>query len=116
MRYSEARERPRARHAEAVGQAHQTAFLLHQLLVDRVQLLDEQLDTRVVECQRLDVDDDFVTHLFVGLLLLARDLLALHLRFDALLLQLAQFLVRVGDALKGFEDLWLQLGLHGRER
>ncbi len=59
-----------ARHAVGFGQAHQLAFLADELLVDAVELLDEALDTVVVERQALHVDDDLVAQLVVGLLLL----------------------------------------------
>ena len=43
--------------AVALGEAQQPAFELHQALVDVVELLDEALDARGVERQRLHVGD-----------------------------------------------------------
>src|SRR5690606_7975191 len=62
--------------AVAVGQPHELAFEAHQPLVDGIKLLDEALDAVVVELQALDVRDDLLAQLGIGLLLLARALLA----------------------------------------
>ncbi len=82
----------------------------------RVELLDQALDAGVVERQALDVLDDLVAELVVGLLLLAIELLARHLHLDLLVLQLAQLLVGAGDVVEGLEHLRLELGLHGGKR
>ena len=98
------------------SKAHQLAFLADQLLVDAVELLDEALDTVVVERQALHVDDDFIAQLVVGLLLLLGAGFAGHLLLELLVLLLAQLLVGAGDAVEGFQNLRLQLGFHGCQR
>src|SRR5206468_12214259 len=46
-----------ARDAVAIAEAQQAAFERDQLLVDVVELLDEGIDTRLIEAQRLHLDD-----------------------------------------------------------
>ncbi len=82
-----------ARHAVAVGEAHETALEADEAAVDRVELLDEALDARVVEREALHVGDDLLAQLVVGLLLLARALLARDLLLELLVLLLAELLV-----------------------
>ena len=105
-----------ARHAVAFGQPHQPAFEADQALVDVVELLDQRLDAVLVERQRLHVGDDLVLELLVVALLRGRERLVLQPVLDVLILQPAQLLVVVGDAVEGLEHLRLELGLHRRER
>ena len=104
-----------ARHAIALGQAHQAAFEADQALVDVVELLDQRLDAVLVERQRLHVGDDLFLELLVLALLGGRERRVLQLGLDVLVLQPAQLLVGVGDAVEGLEHLRLQLGFHGRQ-
>ena len=105
-----------ARHAVVVGKPHQLALEADEPPVDGVELLDQALDTVVVERQALDVGDDLAADLLVGLLLLARALLSRDLLLELLVLLAAQLLVVGGDLVEGLEHLGLQLGLHRRER
>src|SRR5262249_1593857 len=49
--------------AVAFGKAHQAAFVRHEALVDVVELLDERIDARLVEPQRLHLGDDLFLQL-----------------------------------------------------
>ena len=102
--------------AIALGQPHQPAFRGDQALVDVVELLDQGVDARLVERQGLHVGDDLVLELLVLAVLRGRERRVLQPVLDVDVLQAAQLLVVVGDAVEGFEHLRLQLGLHGRER
>src|SRR3954462_3852165 len=62
-----------ARDAVAVAEAQQAAFERDQLLVDVVELLDQRIDTGLVQPQRLHLDDDFVLQLLVLALLVRRE-------------------------------------------
>ena len=99
----------------AVAEAQQAAFERDELLVDVVELLDQRVDTRLVEAQRLHLDDDLVLELAVLALLVRRQRGtmrgALELVLDVLLLKLAQLLVAVGDLVEDLDDLGLELGL-----
>ena len=105
-----------ARDAVAVAEAQQAALERDQLLVDVVELLDQRIDTGLVQPQRLHLDDDFVLQLLVFALLRRRQRLVLQLVGNVLLLQAAQLLVVVGDLVEGLDHLRLQLGLDGGER
>src|SRR5690606_28483293 len=76
----------------------------------------EALDAVVVELQALDVRDDLLAQLGIGLLLLARALLARDLHLQVAILLFAQLFVGIRDAVEGLQDLRLELGLHGRQR
>ncbi len=103
-------------HTITVGKPHQTALETDEALIDRIKLFDEAFDTRVIQRQRLHIDDNFVADFFISLLLLARALFARHLLFQLLILLLAQLLVGVGDAVEGFKNLRLQLRFHRGQR
>ena len=101
-----------AAHAVAFGQAQQPAFVLHQALVDVVELLDQRLDARRVERQRLHRRDQLVLELLVAALLAGRQRAGRGQPvLDLLVLQLAQLLVGVGDDVEGRHHLRAQLRL-----
>ena len=102
--------------AVALGQPHQPAFVGHQALVDVVELLDQRVDARLVEPQRLHLGDDLVLELLVFALLRRRQRGRAQAELDVLLLQAAQPLEGVGDVVEGLDDLGLELGLDRRER
>ena len=102
--------------AVAFGKPHQPAFVGHEALVDVVELLDERIDARLVEPQRLHLGDDLFLELLVFALLRRRQRGVLQAEFDVLLLQAAQALERVGDGVEGLDHLRLELGLDGGER
>ena len=105
------------RDAIAFGEPHQPALVLHQPLVDVVELLDQRLDARLVERQRLHRLDELVLQLLVAALLAGRQRAGGGQPvLDLLVLQLAQLLVGVGDDVEGLHDLRAQLGFHGGER
>src|SRR6185369_2683306 len=61
-----------ARNAVRVAQAEQAVLVRNELLVDVVELLDERIDTQLVEPQRLHLGDDIVLQLLVLALLRRR--------------------------------------------
>ena len=102
--------------AVAFGQPHQPAFVADQPLVDVVELLDQRVDARLVEPQRLDLLDDLFLELLRLALLRRRQRLVLELVLDVELLQAAQPLERVGDVVEGLQHFRLELGLDRGER
>ena len=82
-----------ARDAVALGEPHQPALVADQALVDVVELLDQRIDARLVEPQRLHLGDDLVLELLVAALLRRRERGVLELELDVLVLQAAQPLV-----------------------
>ena len=105
-----------ARDAVALGQPHQAALVADQALVDVVELLDQRIDARLVEPQRLHLGDDLFLELLVLALLRRRQRLVVELELDVLVLQAAQPLVGVGDVVEGLQHLGLELGLDRGER
>ena len=105
-----------ARDAVALGKPHQAALVADQALVDVVELLDQRIDARLVEPQRLHLGDDVVLELLVAALLRGRERGVLELELDVLVLQAAQPLVGVGDVVEGLQHLGLELGLDGGKR
>ena len=105
-----------ARDAVALGEPHQAALVADEALVDVVELLDQRIDARLVEPQRLHLGDDVVLELLVAALLRGRERIVAQLVLDVLVLQAAQPLVGVGDVVEGLDHLGLELGLDGGER
>ena len=66
-----------ARHAVAFGEPHQPALVADEPLVDVVELLDQRIDARLVEPQRLHLGDDLFLELLVLALLRGRERVAL---------------------------------------
>ena len=62
-----------ARDAVALGEPHQAALVADEALVDVVELLDQRIDARLVEPQRLHLGDDVVLELLVLALLRGRE-------------------------------------------
>ena len=105
-----------ARDAVAFRQPHQPAFEADEPLVDVVELLDQRVDARLVEAERLHLGDDLFLELLVLALLRRRQRVALELELDVLVLQPAQPLEGVGDLVEGLDHLGLELGLDRGER
>src|SRR5271166_2701912 len=95
--------------------SHEPDVEVDEALVDVVELLDQRVDAVLVQGQRLDVGDDLLLEDFVLALLRRRERLASQLVLDILVLQPAQLLVGVGDAVESLEHLRLEFGLHGRQ-
>jgi hypothetical protein len=53
----------------AFGEPHQAALAADEALVDFVELLDQRVDARLVEAERLHLGDDLVLELLVLALL-----------------------------------------------
>src|SRR4029079_5537591 len=102
--------------AVAFGEPHQAALEANEALVDVVELLDQRVDARLIEPQRLHLADDLFLELLVLALLGGRQRVALQLQLDVLVLQAAKPLEAVGDLIEGLDHLGLQLGLDRGER
>ena len=105
-----------AHHAVAFGEPHQPAFVADQALVDVVKLLDQRIDARLIEPQRLDLLDDLFLELLRFAFLRRRQRFVLELVLDVEVLQAAQPLEEVGDVVEGLQHFRLELGLDGGER
>ena len=105
-----------ARDAVALGQPHQPALVGDQPLVDVVELLDQRIDARLVQPQRLHLGDDLFLQLLVFALLRRRQRGRAQAELDVLLLQAAQALEAVGDVVEGLDHFGLELGFDGGER
>ena len=106
-----------AAHAIAFGQPQQLALVLHQALVDVVELLDQRLDARRVERQRLHRLDQLVLQLLQPAVLAGRQRAGRGQPvLDLLVLQLAQLLVGVGDDVERLHHLRPQFGFHRGQR
>ena len=105
-----------ARDAVALGEPHQSALVAGEALVDVVELLDQGIDARLIEPQRLHLGDDLFLELLVLALLRWREQLVAQLVVDVLILQAAQALERVGDGVEGLQHLGLELRLDRGER
>jgi len=105
-----------ARDTVAFGQPHQAALVADQPLVDAVELLDQRVDARLIEPQRLHLGDDLLFQPLVFALLRGEKRGAAEPELDILLLQTAQSLIGVGDVVECFEHLGLELGLDRGER
>ena len=105
-----------ARDAMALGEPHQAALVADEALVDVVELLDQRIDARLVEAERLHLGDDVVLELLVAALLRGRERIVAQLVLDVLVLQAAQPLVGIGDVVEGLHHLGLELGLDRGER
>jgi hypothetical protein len=79
-----------ARDAMALGEPHQAALVADEALVDVVKLLDQRVDARLIEPQRLHLADDVVLELLVAALLRGRERIVAQLVLDVLVLQAAQ--------------------------
>ena len=98
------------------GEPHQPPLVADEPLVDVVELLDQGVDARLIEPQRLHLDDDLFLELLVLALLRRRQRLVVQLVVDVLVLQSAQAFEGIGDGVEGLQHLGLELGLDGGER
>src|SRR5213592_1089318 len=105
-----------AHYSVTLGEPHQAALVTHEALVDVVKLLDQRVDARLIEPQRLHLADDLVLELLVPALLRGRERIVAQLVLDVLVLQAPQPLVGIGDIVKGLEHLGFELGLDGGKR
>ncbi len=105
-----------ALHAVALRQAHQPALEADEPLVDVVELLDQHLDAVVVQRQRLHLGDHRLLELLVFALLSRRERRVLEAAGDELILQAAQLLVIVRDAVENLEHARLEFRFHGGKR
>ena len=74
----------------ALGEPHQPALVADEALVDVVKLLDQRIDARLIEPQRLYFLDDVFLELLAFALLRRRQQLIAQLVVDVLVLQPAR--------------------------
>jgi hypothetical protein len=91
----------------ALGQSHQAALVADEALVDVVELLDQRVDARLIEPQRLHLADDLIFELLVAAFLRGRERIVAQLVLDVLVLQAAQPFVGVGNLVEGLDHLGL---------
>ncbi len=104
------------RNLVALGQPQQAAFQHHQLLVVAVEAFHQAFDAVVVEMHRFHQPHHLMLQLGVGLVLLGIGIGMHQGGLQALFLGLLQLLVMLGDGVKGFQHLRLELRFHGGER
>ena len=102
--------------AVALGEPHQPALVADEALIDVVELLDQSVDARLIEPQRLHFLDNVFLELPRLALLRRRQRLVLELALDVELLQPAQPLELVGDVVEDHQHLGLELGLDRGQR
>ena len=102
--------------AVALGEPHQAALVADEALVDFIELLDQRVDARLVQSQRLHLGDDLVLQLLILAFLRGRERQPFELELDVLVLQPAQPLVGVGDGVEGLDHLGLELRLDCGDR
>ena len=93
--------------ANEIGQALRLGDLADAEVHGTAELLDQRIDARLIEPQRLHLGDDLVLQLLVFALLRRRQRLILEAVFDILILQPAQLLVRVSDSRESLQNLGL---------
>ena len=105
-----------ARHAIAFGEPHQAALERDEALVDVVELLDQRVDARLVQPQRLHLGDQLFLDLLVLALLRGRERLVLQLVAMSWSCRRRSRLYSLGDLVEGLHHLRLELGLDRGER
>jgi hypothetical protein len=73
-----------------LSEPHQPALMPGEALADVVELLDQRVDARLVEAQRLHLGDEVVLELLVATLLRGRERIIVQLVLNVLLLQAAR--------------------------
>src|SRR5262245_66183158 len=71
-----------ARDAVALGEPHHATLVADETLVDVVKLLDQRVDARLIEPQRLHLADDLVFELLVAAFLRGREGVVAQLVLD----------------------------------
>src|SRR6202023_3410678 len=105
-----------ARDAVTLGQPHQFALVTDQPFIDVMDLLDQRIDARLFQSERLHLGDYVVLEFLVAAFLRRREALIVELELDILILKAAQPLVGVRNVVEGLQHFGLELSLHGRER
>ena len=103
-------------HAMGVRHTQQLAFQRHAFLVDRIELFNQGLDTRIVEVHRIEIGDNGGLGVLILLAALLGQVLAFDTRGNELVLQLPESSEVSGDAVEGFHDAIAQLRFHRGKR
>src|SRR6516164_4167767 len=109
-------EKVLARSAVALSEPHQAALVADQWLVDVVELLDQRVDARSVQTERLHLGDDLVLQLLILALLSVRERLPSKLQQNVLVLQAAQPLIGASNGVERLDYLRLELRLDCGDR
>src|SRR5262245_61418109 len=105
-----------ARDTTQLGEPHQLAFVSEESLVDLVEVLDQRIDARLAETERLHLGED-VSLKFLRLALLRwRQPLVFQLTLNVEFLQAAEPLEVIRDAIEGLEHLRFELRFHSADR
>ena len=99
-----------------LGEPHQLALVSKELLIDLVEMLDQSIDARLVETERLHLGDDVPLKFLRLALLGGRQSLVFQLSLNVEFLQPAEPLEIIRDAIEDLEHLRFELGLHSADR
>ena len=91
------------------------ALVSKELLIDLVEMLDQRIDTRLVESEGLHLGDDCFLKFLRLALLRGRQPLVLQLSLNVEFLQTAESLEVVSDAIEGLEHFRFELGLRSAD-
>src|SRR5690606_29658665 len=100
----------------ALGQAQHLPSQRGQSAVERIEVVDQELDLGGVELHALDFGGELLAQVLVLLFLCLGEFLAAAENLDALGLDLLELLEQVGDAREALEGFGLQRGFHLGQR
>src|ERR1700756_3717509 len=99
-----------------LGEPHQLALVPQESLVDLVEMLDQRIDARLVETERLHLSDDISLKVLRVALLRRRQPLVFEFTLNVKLLQAPEPLEVIRDAIEGLKHLRFELRLHSADR
>jgi hypothetical protein len=92
------------------------ALVSKELFIDLVEMLDQRIDTRLVEPEGLHLGEDVPLKFFRLALLRGRQPFALQLTLNVDFLQAAEPLEVIRDVIEGLQHLRFELGLRSTDR
>jgi len=95
-----------------IGKTHQLTFQAHQLLVDRIKLLNQRFDPRIIDVHGFQRFHDIRGNAVIIFLVLRGQAFAFHPATDQLFLQLAELGEAAGHLVELFQDTVAQFGFH----
>src|SRR5215831_8590359 len=98
------------------GEPHQLALVSKELLIDLVEMLDQSIDARLVEPERLHLGEDVSLKFLRLALLRGRQPPVFQLTLNVEFLQAAEPLEIISDAIEGLEYLRFELRFHSADR
>ena len=99
-----------------LGEPHQLALVSKELLIDLVEMLNQSIDARFVETERLHLGEDVSLKFLRLALLRGRQPLVFQLTLNVEFLQAAEPLEVIRDAIEGLEHSRCELRLHSADR